>query len=533
MTLFIALLALAQAPNFTISGKTFSHHRTEKSTAGTVRTTVKTTFGLVPGAQSSRVSTTFLCYQQCNGGKHKAHAECDDSCDTKCPFGHTRTLFADVDEPDWEDFIGIVPVEERDALRPNSPIYDYFPTELAFFDAVEDVADDIFDYHVDVSLPHFAKPCSAARLDLGYESYTLVAHLTIDCEIERGGVAKTVAKRMDFPVTTLYIPSSKVVGQSQIIHCKCENPQTWSQTSPSEKDDFPQTWKPLQYTWGPLVDVNSPGLTWTANGMSSIGGAGVVDNGVRTGFYIPPGSMVSDWGDSADYQDLTLISPLNQYFEPMSPRFGPYAEPIGDNPIQTACTELHKRPPDGRRMKFGPVTDPMLQQIALLSRNDVIRGLYDQVRVWIYTDHATKEEINRVLFPRTTSSGYVRALYDDFRVGALDLRKPEFKRLFEPSLLDCFTAPAAAQKWLVLRLAHLDRKGLVAALEGSGAKIAGAIRSDIEVRGFGQIIDALARVPAADVRLGLRKFVADVGASPRGAEIAGASKWWTAMRTQK
>lgn len=536
MTLFIALLALAQGQTqiMSIPSKTFTHVRTEKSTEGTVRTQVATAFFLSPASPGKRVSATFLCYKQCVGGKHAAHAQCDDSCDTACPFDHSRTVFADADEPDWDDFLGIVPSEERIALLPNGGGYDYYPTELAFFDAVDDIGDALYDYRVKVSTPHFAKSCSSARLDLGYDSYVLNAHLVIRCEITKGGEKQTVDRTMDFTVTTVYIPSSKViVGQSQIIHCKCEKPQTWSQTPPTEKDDFPQTWTPLQYTWGNPVDVNSPGLKWTASGMSSISGAGTVDNGVRTGFYAPPGSILEDWDGSNDYQRLTLIGPLNQFFEPLSPGFGPYADPVADGSTPTACTELHKRPPDGRRMKLGPVRDPLLQQIAMIGRNDVIRGLYDQVRIWIYTDRATKDEINKVLFPRTTSSGYVRALYDDYRVGALDLGKPEFKRLFGPSLLDCFTAPAAAQKWFVMRLSHLDRKGLVNALESAGAKIAGSIRSDIEVKGFGQIIDALACVPAADVRLGLKKFLADVAGSPRGSEIAAASKWWTAMKSGK
>lgn len=559
-----------------------------------IDSTMRVTYTLKPEEPTREVAAKFLCYHMCKGDKHLSHDRCDASCDEECPFPlHLRAIPIELDEPDWIRFQALTPIEERLALLGHNTsdlAWLSPPGEMAFLDTLQQTLAPYFERSMTISLPHFANPCSEAQRTIGYKRYSVMAHVVCESVVTRGTERNTYTRTTDMNVTSMFVPDASVVlNDRQKSNCVCEDPMSWPKDPPKIDDIFPRTPNYIPLIRGIEFGPDFKDIFWKARGMALVEYTfGDGDFDPKGGFYLPPGTMWEDWEDDEDYQDLVQLNPYIMYFtegsgpvEPEShdpriaihepqltthesqptnheprhttrdsritnhnpritthdsrttthePRFTTHDPQAERDPLMTACTELHKKAPDGRRMKMKPVQDQVLQQIAMLSQNDMIRGLYDQVRVWIYTDHATMDEVNKVLLPKTTKSGYVRSLYDDFRVGALDVSKPEVKRLFEPALVDCPTAPPAAQKWFVNRMSMMNGKALAEYMAGPGASMADALKNDAEVKGLAQIVDALASAASPEVHAAFPKWCEAIFASPKGKDIAAMSKWWTAAK---
>lgn len=153
----------------------------------------------------------------------------------------------------------------------------------------------------------------------------------------------------------------------------------------------------------------------------------------------------------------------------------------GDLPeksIAVHCLELEKKPPDSSvKFSLGRASDPVLRNLAMFTQRSAIRGPWDQARLWIYTDKASLDRVNKRLALGCPPGMYVRSLWEVNSVGGLrdqDLASTEF---FRPEYLGAVSNRKEAATWLTGILASHHRAALIQYLAGGGKELAALITS--------------------------------------------------------
>ena len=175
--------------------------------------------------------------------------------------------------------------------------------------------------------------------------------------------------------------------------------------------------------------------------------------------------------------------------------------------LRVVCLEMNKKMPENMRFKVQACPDPILAKLCAIDAHAIVRGLYDQPRIWIYTDNATMADCNAHLVRPVTPSIYLHALWDDSTVGAVDLSKPGFRKCVDPKLIEGINAPTAAKVWLVQALDQVDPQGLTSALETDGAAFQGMVPDDSRAANMAALLDALADSKTPSVVAALPKFI--------------------------
>lgn len=175
--------------------------------------------------------------------------------------------------------------------------------------------------------------------------------------------------------------------------------------------------------------------------------------------------------------------------------------------IHVVCIDMNKKMPENMRFKLRPCPDPMLAKVCGFDKNAIVRGVYDQPRVWIYTDNATIEDCNAHLTRRITPSIYLRALWEDSTLGALDLSKPGIRKCIDPKLIEGTNAPATAKVWLIQTLDQINPDGLTHVLETDGSAFPENLAGDDKAANMAALLDALADSKTPSVVAALPKFI--------------------------
>lgn len=172
--------------------------------------------------------------------------------------------------------------------------------------------------------------------------------------------------------------------------------------------------------------------------------------------------------------------------------------------VRAACMEISKHEPTAKiKFKLVPPSNQGVVNLATLSSKSRSLGPFDQARIWILTDQAKIEEINKRMLPGVTEGQYTNALFDVSTVGCVDLASGKYAACLEPSLLSGATASSDATHWLVEMLAAQNPKALTGYLKSDAAKFAKLLNGapdQFDIGHTADLCDALVGCTVSDVR---------------------------------
>ena len=175
-----------------------------------------------------------------------------------------------------------------------------------------------------------------------------------------------------------------------------------------------------------------------------------------------------------------------------------------DKSIAVHCLEIDKAPPDSTvTFTLSRGSDPILRNLAMMTARSSIRGPWDQARLWIYSDKASLERINKRLALGCPPGMYVRALWEVQTMAGFkdkDLDNPD---LFAPSLLGGPGNRKEAVGWFTGVLLARHRPALVQYLKSGGKEFAELATSSNPLAGpqFLRILGLLLASEHADARM--------------------------------
>lgn len=124
-----------------------------------------------------------------------------------------------------------------------------------------------------------------------------------------------------------------------------------------------------------------------------------------------------------------------------------------------------------------------------------------QGRIWIYTDSATREQINKKLLPGLTDGMYLNALHGLYKAG-VDLTQPKYKVVLDPTLLAAPTASKDATFWYADFLYRNDPKMAYAKRVIDAVKSGLSSKAEaIDARHAAYVAQALSESDSKDIRM--------------------------------
>lgn len=221
--------------------------------------------------------------------------------------------------------------------------------------------------------------------------------------------------------------------------------------------------------------------------------------------YLPPGTILIPNKNSAQ----TMITTDSVVL-----RAGTFQVSLDDDQgtrsVAVHCLEIEKAPPDPS-VTFTPgvASDPTLRNLANFTQRSAIRGPWDQARMWIYTDKASLERINKRLAIGCPPGMYVRSLWEVQTMAGLtdeDLKNPE---LLAPALLGGVSNRKEAANWFAGALARHQTEALIKYLSGGGKELADLMTSSnpLAQDQFVRTMNLLRTAGSPAVRLAMLKFL--------------------------
>jgi hypothetical protein len=227
--------------------------------------------------------------------------------------------------------------------------------------------------------------------------------------------------------------------------------------------------------------------------LTKANGSGLISNLQTQGYTIPELSKTldrlapqgtdmnrlnfGDWDDSDCEADLdfppgTVWLPSNKgyqammtgvRFDYMTPGFDLLASVVGEGnqapSMRVLCMNMNKKEP-AAGIKYFPYVpkDPVIPMLAKRMDESNFRGPWDQARLWIYTDKASLDDLNKRLIQQLPISSYVMALADVDWVGGLDEKMVKDAKIVRPEFLAGNAAPAYATSFLLEALNRFHGK---------------------------------------------------------------------------
>lgn len=227
--------------------------------------------------------------------------------------------------------------------------------------------------------------------------------------------------------------------------------------------------------------------------LTKANGSGFVSNLQMQGYTIPELSKTldrlapqgtdmnrlnfGDWEGSDCEADLdfppgTVWVPSNKGYQAMmtgvrfdyvTPGFDLVADVVGEGSqapsMRVLCMNMNKKEP-AAGIKYFPYVpkDPVIPMLAKRMDESSFRGPWDQARLWIYTDKASLDDLNKRLVQQLPISSYVMALADVDWVGGLDEKMVKDVKIVRPDFLAGNAAPAYATSFLLEALNRFHGK---------------------------------------------------------------------------
>lgn len=184
--------------------------------------------------------------------------------------------------------------------------------------------------------------------------------------------------------------------------------------------------------------------------------------------------------DRPGYQTMTNWAPVQIHLD-----FGPFAtiDPsyVLAGEFRTHCMNMdQKEPAAGVRYRPYRSDDPVLQGLSELTAGSRFRGPWDQARLWIYTNKAGIDSINKRIFPEISAAQYLTSLRQVAELGGLEPKDYANKELFQPKLLAGSGMTPQTLGWGFANLERTQAKELAAWLAAMPSELAGLLSGDAD-----------------------------------------------------
>lgn len=414
----------------------------------------------------SEWKTWIWCDSTCNGKKHNNHAECDNSCDEKCTDKHTVKLEGRADQlrDNMNDMTKTSGTKARAIGMPGGPSNWSSATSKALKQIEAAAKADKVEFTVD----HFSSPCS-----LGERKYGLDVD-TVKVRGEFWKVGFVMASGIRTPINQMvdshegtvmmvYKTRRTPLEEGSRANCKCSGA---IEEAPAKPIGRVPTYSGLGWRQpdGTVVIPDEKKVKVGCYGKSLTQAEIRIENtsGKAYEITIQPGTKLvpSESGTQimtcVGNQTATVAAAgITTLWVSLRPQPSLLTLAL---PFNVACTEMAKKEPSEKTIfKIVAPNDPVLSRIAAIEDRGFMQSAMAQGRIWIYTDSATREQINKKLLPGLTDGMYLNALHGLYKAG-VDLTLAKYKTVLDPTLLAAPTASKDATFWYADFLGRQDPK---------------------------------------------------------------------------
>ncbi|MBS1700803.1 MAG: hypothetical protein JST12_04015 [Armatimonadetes bacterium] len=402
------------------------------------------------------------CINRCNGEKHFDHKFCDLSCDSPCTMGvhqfeSTPIVFQD---------------DEQSAIREVNQGAKQFGFSVDTGGGVDAVDQQIrntikstYYVHEQFSCWNHA-PCSTSFK--GYFCRLISAKLTYQFyRLESDATGREV--KVSGPEKTVDLVSYRVADKTapfldSVTRCLCDVVKEGIPKEHAYRTGglFEEEGNQSAYA---MKDVGKFGVTVSFASMNSFTMTASNPTNMPVTLVLEPGTICTP--DKSDQQTMCTTKRVELSLMPkgsgtVTVPFGPM---VFDPSYESAdgygaCINMHKKMPDGTAKYTLSLSDnPAIVQLADFASHELIQGPWTQTRFWIVSDHASLDEVRKVLLPRPTEGIYVRGLYDIASHTDVDLTDKAYRKCMEPRLIVGSTISRDGTAWFVRTMAKIDAKG--------------------------------------------------------------------------
>jgi hypothetical protein len=436
------------------------------------------------------------CTNRCKGKKHKKHAECDFSCDDKCPEKEHKATVQGEYYPDLAAM--------REATRAANQLAIKGGGTVSPNDWSHRVSRALAEFRNECkkkktfSMPHVDKPCAGSWQLVGFKSKSFTVRGTMR------KVGYRMSRGMRTPIDEVVGTHEQKVAQGVIVQddpldqhafefCLCFDttpppPEYWNSylgngfLSQDPRESQGLTWR---MTNGGVIFYDAGGKPlFTAqvdvqvigNDMNTVKLVLRNSSGQSVKVVLPPGTIFLP----ADprYQIMCALTVMEALLESgetqtLYVNVGPPPPPQGEGTLRWACMEMSKKEPDPSvkyRMQSG--TSDAIANLAAITARSRFRGPHDQARIWIYTDKAPREEINKRMIPGVSPGMYTLLLRDVATKGGVDFSERAWSPLVQPNLLEGLNLDDKSAYWLLDFLIANKEKDLAAFVNGKAQALA-------------------------------------------------------------
>ena len=410
-----------------------------------------------PTIMKLQASGSFICQNRCYAKKHPSHEKCDFSCDIKCMGNHRGHTDAGTSHSSDEGQA----IEQAFAqFGVESQKYSIFGLTQA--DSGMGDIDYNPAYTYEYSSPCWtSEPCSYSAKGIELASYEVEIVIQLlrlvpngDGTFMRANGPRVVLKRYaSFPVpdslTFRYSGSNcKCTGEATIAGVPFDQIPDYAVTCTDESGDTRvctgQEMEAMQFE-PECEDMNHATLACSMPaGMTAV--------------QVPAGWEFDCVDGTA--QDTQAVEDMKFTSEVMMASTAPTFDvaPRAKVKTLTMCLEMTKKEPN-RKLKYrlAPPSNPLVQRSAMFAANSRRRGVHDQVRTWIITDHATYDEVAKLLVPVPSPAMYLRELKNAEDLGAFTPSDPKSLKMLQNDLLATPGVEAAVMDQFIRNKLRVDR----------------------------------------------------------------------------
>lgn len=460
----------------------------------------------------------FQCSNECQGKKHKDHSQCDLSCDTKCTKLHEKFQAGEYIEDEAGKARATADSGKlaRGLGFPGGPDNWSSANSNALAQLRRDAAKK-----VKVSMKHTKDPCTSM---LGFTGVKRT-DIYVKGEFRKVGyyMSRGVKTPIDEPagshearVGTMYVPVPEPIGYTSNVACRCkavEEPPKDSGTVPKDKPTIGRTPTYSGLGWrkpdGTVVIPDEQMIRIRAYGDGITYIILEIQNLTNERFFAEAEPGTYAYPDSPMIQIMVIM--VRQRFEVVPLGTTTLMMPLDNGePVQklerlrVACTEIDKKPPsESTTFTFRQNQDDVVYRLGMKTNSSMIRGPWDQARLWIYTDAAPLDVINERLVPGISQGRYVDLLYDVEKTGKVDMSAARYRKCFDQGLLAAENASPEATAWLAQKLSEMDKRKTLEYIRKSGPEWASGLSDATQtdrLRHYGAIAKGLIASPDEEIR---------------------------------
>ncbi|MDI9637401.1 hypothetical protein QPK87_10790 [Kamptonema cortianum] len=439
------------------------------------------------------------CGGTCNGNVHDEHAECDTSCDTPCRNdrdwgmgrdhnGHIAAIPNHYNSYPLNDdeFEGQVAAMAETMLQAaGASVGEFSPRALSIYtaSAAGTAMRDAIRFTNTLSLPggdyvawtgtyrirmeHFQKnPCTKEERTFGRRKHRLMARPILTLRFSSlGNRTEEVIRGAEIEYGQYFIPVGEPIAYADPkVECACE-PSSVSMGDGGIKigEDFtPIPQRPVTQPGrdggyaAAMNSLNLPeyvSLNITGEDMNYANVSFTCSTGQDAEFYLPAGSTLIP--NDPSIQDMITTEPVRFALAKHAS-----LHPAGDimeQKVRVMCLQMPKKEPT-KSTKFAPAlsTDPRTSVLAQLTGASRFSGPWDQARLWMLTDNATFDEINKRLSPKLSPRRFIMMMRESNDAGVLNDKTLKDEKLLDPKVLLTPGTATDDVHWYVSAMALVD-----------------------------------------------------------------------------